>query len=54
MQQSGLAVANAVMTVDDSLPAEGDIYQDDVPEEVEEVIDQLLCSLRDKDTVVRI
>jgi hypothetical protein len=51
MQLSGLAVQGAGAAPGAEEEA-GDIDPDDVPVEIEDVIDQLLCSLRDKDTVV--
>ena len=51
MQRSGLSVIESSVG-SGTILAEGDINPDDVPIVVEEVIDQLLCFLRDKDTVV--
>lgn len=56
MQRSGIEVACSASQLSHSAAAEecfDSVDIDDVPTEIEDVIDQLLCSLRDKDTVVR-
>lgn len=53
MLQCGVGASTALQSVEAISTDLSDLSPEDIPSEIEEVIDQLLCSLRDKDTVVR-
>lgn len=54
MKQSGLVVSGTYADAGELPASIADVSEDDVPDELEDIIDRLLTSLRDPDTVVSI